>query len=429
MKSIIHTQLRIWMACLLLAGCVTTAMAQAITERMNENMITVSGVVKDQKSHRKLEYVNVYVPGTNIGTVTNSDGAFTLKFKDPGSKVYIQFSYLGYSSNQVEVDRLASTNNEYFLSQSSFKLNEIVVSPVNARLLVEEAMWKVKQNYSPVPTLNYLFYRETVQKRNRYITISEAVTEAFKTSYTQGTGRDRVRITKSRSVASPDLKDTLSVKLEGGPNLATYVDAVKNPDILLEPEYQEMYDYAFKDYVTIDDRVQYAISFKPKPVMLDFPLYVGTIYIDRENLGISRIEFSMDMSDPAKVTRQMLRKKPATMRFRAQDLSYLVTYRYQGGRYFLNYIRAEFKFRCDWKRRLFATNYTVVSEMVVTNRVDNPLEWVTYKEAFHNSDVLSDKVMDFYDEAFWEDYNIIEPTESLEEAVGKLKKAIDRNAK
>ena len=44
MKSIMHTQLRIWMACLLLAGCVTTALAQAITERMNENMITVSGV-------------------------------------------------------------------------------------------------------------------------------------------------------------------------------------------------------------------------------------------------------------------------------------------------------------------------------------------------------------------------------------------------
>ena len=80
MKLIMHTQFRILMTCLLLAGCVTTAMAQAITERMNENMITVSGVVKDQKSHRKLEYVNVYVPGTNIGTVTNSDAAFTLIF-------------------------------------------------------------------------------------------------------------------------------------------------------------------------------------------------------------------------------------------------------------------------------------------------------------------------------------------------------------
>ena len=67
--------------------------------------------------------------------------------------------------------------------------------------------------------------------------------------------------------------------------------------------------------------------------------------------------------------------------------------------------------------------------MVVTNRVDNPLENISYKESFHNSDVLSDKILDFYDEAFWEDYNIIEPTESLEFAVRKLRKAIDRSAK
>ncbi|MBO7417359.1 MAG: carboxypeptidase-like regulatory domain-containing protein [Bacteroidaceae bacterium] len=431
MKNLKSMISKIWLACLILACCPSVAVAQAITERMNENMVTVSGVVRDQNSRRKLEYVNVYVPGTNIGTVTNSDGAFTLKFKDPGGKVYLQFSYLGYSSNQVEVDRLASTGNEYFLSQSSYRLDEIVVSPVNARLLVEEAMWKVKQNYNPVPSLNYMFYRETVQKRNRYITISEAVTEAYKTAYSVGggTARDRVRIKKSRSVASPDLKDTLSVKLEGGPNLVTFVDAVKNPDVLLDFEYMDMYEYSFKDFVTIDDRVQYAISFKPKPVMLDFPLYIGTIFIDRESLGVSRIEFSVDMADPDKVTRMMLRKKPASMRFRAQDLTYLVTYRYQGGRYFINYVRADFKFRCDWKRRLFATNYTVVSEMVVTNRVDNPLESITYRESFHNSDVLTDRIMDFYDEEFWEDYNIIEPTESLEEAVGKLRKAIDNSTK
>ena len=427
MKYMNTTLCKLWLVCLVCWICPSVAVAQAITERMNENMITVSGVVRDQKSNRKLEYVNVYVPGTNIGTVTNTDGAFTLKFKDPGGRVYLEFSYLGYKSNQVEVDRLASTGNDYFLTQSSFRLNEIVVSPINPRWIVEEAMDKVKQNYSPVSTLNYMFYRETVQKRNRYITISEAVTEAFKTSYSSiGTARDRVRIKKSRSVASPDIRDTLSVKLEGGPNLATYVDAVKNPDVLLESEYIDMYEYTFDDFVTIDDRVQYAIKFKPKPVMLDFPLYVGTIFIDRESMGISRIEFSVDTSDPDKVTRMMLRKKPASMRFRAQNLTYLVTYRYQGGRYYLNYVRAEFKFRCDWKRRLFATNYTVVSEMVVTNRVDSPLESISYKESFHNSDVLSDKVMDFYDEEFWEDYNIIEPTESLEEAVGKLRKAIEK---
>ncbi|MFW9624572.1 MAG: carboxypeptidase-like regulatory domain-containing protein, partial [Bacteroides graminisolvens] len=42
--------------------------------------------------------------------------------------------------------------------------------------------------------------------------------------------------------------------------------------------------------------------------------------------------------------------------------------------------------------------------------------------AFHERNSLSDKVSNFYDENFWEDYNIIEPTESLENAVNKLKK-------
>ena len=136
MKDMNTTLCKLWLVCLVCWICPSVAVAQAITERMNENMITVSGVVRDQKSNRKLEYVNVYVPGTNIGTVTNADGAFTLKFKDPGGRVYLEFSYLGYKSNQVEVDRLARTGNDYFLTQSSFRLNEIVVSPINPRWIV-----------------------------------------------------------------------------------------------------------------------------------------------------------------------------------------------------------------------------------------------------------------------------------------------------
>ena len=44
-----------------------------------ENYFTVTGVVKDKENKKKLENVNVSVPGTNIGTVTNSDGVFALK--------------------------------------------------------------------------------------------------------------------------------------------------------------------------------------------------------------------------------------------------------------------------------------------------------------------------------------------------------------
>jgi hypothetical protein len=43
--------------------------------------------------------------------------------------------------------------------------------------------------------------------------------------------------------------------------------------------------------------------------------------------------------------------------------------------------------------------------------------------AFSKGESLSDKVLNFYDEDFWGDYNIIEPDESLEYGVNRLKKA------
>ena len=101
---------------------------------------------------------------------------------------------------------------------------------------------------------------------------------------------------------------------------------------------------------------------------------------------------------------------------------------YMSGRDYLNYVRAELKFSCDWKRKLFATNFTVVSELVMTDREDAPPHGnIPYRESFTKNQVLSDKVQDFYDEKFWEDYNIIEPTESLEYAVQRLKKANDKS--
>lgn len=44
------------------------------------------------------------------------------------------------------------------------------------------------------------------------------------------------------------------------------------------------------------------------------------------------------------------------------------------------------------------------------------------KSAFGNSEIFYDKVTDYWDADFWNGYNIIEPTESLDKAVMKLKR-------
>ena len=92
------------------------------------------------------------------------------------------------------------------------------------------------------------------------------------------------------------------------------------------------------------------------------------------------------------------------------------------GKTYLNYISNTIRFKCDWKKKLFSTSYTVASEMVVTDKREGMLETIPNKEAFSLNQIFYDKVDEYWSPDFWGNYNIIEPTESLEHAVDKLKK-------
>ena len=385
------------------------------------NYFIVSGTVKDKQTKKKLEYVNISVPGTNVGTITNSDGEFTIKVQDSLQAKVVEISHIGYYNYRIALTGNDMVDENVMLTQNANVLEEVVVRAHDPRMLVEEAMNRIGKNYSEKPTLLTGFYRETAQKGKRYINISEAIIDVYKTPYDEDASRDRVQIFKGRALLSQKASDTLIVKLLGGPNLSLYVDIVKNPDILLDKTTLGYFSFRMEESVVMDNRPQYVISFQPQAI-LPYALHYGKLYIDKESLAFTRAEFNLNMEDRDKATSAILKKKPAGLRFRPVEVSFLVTYKQVNGKSYPNYIRNEVRFKCDWKRRLFSTNYAMVSEMVVTDSKDQAVNAIPYKMSFKSSQSLSDKVSDFRDENFWGSYNIIEPTESLEKAANKLRK-------
>ncbi|GHS99217.1 hypothetical protein FACS189421_09260 [Bacteroidia bacterium] len=387
-----------------------------------DGFFTIGGVVKNSKNKKSIEYVNVSAVGTNIGTITNENGEFTLKISNDLDVHEIELSSIGYYNAKYTVSKTNLSGQTFFLSPRSIELQEIeVVSWKDPVDLVAAAIQKIEKNYPESPNLLTAFYRETIQKRKKYITVSEAVMEVYKSPYKKFVTGDRVQILKGRQLLSPNKKDTLAVKLLGGPNQAIYIDAVKNPDILLDTEFLHYYAYKMGEITSINDRLQYVVNFQPQ-VIAPYPLFSGTLYIDRETLSFTRIEFTMEMRDKQKVTEVILKNKPSGLRFTPEEVSYIVTYKQQGDKSYLNYIRNEVRFKCDWKRKFFYTPYSVISEMVITDRRDDNVSKISGKQAFSQQKSLSDEAMVYYDSNFWGAYNIIEPTESLESAVGKLKK-------
>jgi hypothetical protein len=419
-KTCKETTLRLLVILMMLTGALPAG-AQEETTEDDSPYFTVSGVVKDEKNKRRLEYVNVSVPGSNVGTVTNSDGEFTIKIKTSLGAKTVEISHVGYLNRTIPLTGSDMSGHEVMMTPNANLLDEVIVRARDPRYIVEEAIRRIAANYSQQSTLQTGFYRETAQKGRRYINISEAVIDVYKTAYNQNADRDRVQVFKGRSLLSQKRSDTLIVKLLGGPNLSIYVDIVKNPDILLDQETLPYYAFRLEEPVMIDSRPQFVISFQPQAI-LPYALYYGKLFIDKERLSFTRAEFNLNMDDRNKATEAILKKKPYGLIFRPLEVSFLVTYKERDGVTSLSYIRNEVRFRCDWKRRLFATNYTILSEMVVTDSKSDNVTGIPYRLAFKANQSLSDKVSDFMDEDFWGAYNIIEPTESLESAVNRLKR-------
>lgn len=388
-----------------------------------DGYFTVTGVVRNKDDRKKLENVNVSVPGTNIGTVTNSDGIFSLKIKDAEIVRGLEVSHIGYLNTQISLkeNKDLSTLTVWMMPAPNL-LSEIVIFGNNARGIVEEAIRKIPVNYSPNENMLTTFYRETVQKRRRYISVSEAVIDVYKTAYNDRVPvKDKVQLQKGRRLLSQKTSDTLAVKVVGGPSLAIYLDVVKNQDALLNMGDLDYYEFHIEEPVNFDNRMQYVISFRPK-VSLMYALFYGKLYIDFEKLAFTRAEFSLDMKNKTKAVEAILHKKPLGLQFKPQEVSYLVTYKEQNGKTYLNYIWNTIRFKCDWKKRLFSSGYTVYSEMVVTDRQEDNFTAISNKTAFKEKQVFYDLVDEYWNEDFWKEYNIIEPAESLEHAVNKLKK-------
>lgn len=387
----------------------------------SNDYIVISGIIKDKQSKKKMDCVSISVPGTNIGTVTNADGRFSLKLKETDLPKKLEISHIGYVDNSYSLGRQRFIDQVIWMTPYTNLLDEVIIHPNNPVSIVMEAIKKIPANYSSQPTMLTGFYREIIQKGRRYINISEAILDIYKTRYDESVDKDRVQISKGRKLLSQKSGDTLAVKLEGGPTISLYMDIVKNPDFLMNLDNLSDYSFRMEESVNIGNREQYVISFEPK-VILPYALYYGKLYIDKGKLSFTRAEINLSMNDKLKATRAILHKKPLGLRFKPIELSCVITYKNRGDVTYLNYINSNIRFKCDWKRKLFSTNYTVLTEMVVTDSKGEDVAVIPYKNSFKRNQIFSDKVADFNNENFWENYNIIEPTESLEHAVSKLKK-------
>jgi len=379
------------------------------------------GIVVDKETNEPLLYANISLEGTNIATVSNSEGEFVIKIPQGIENKNLEFSYLGYQTTLIPLHTLKESGNIIPVESTTIALDEISIRPDDPFQLIKSALYNIPDNYSQQANKMTAFYREIIKKRNQYVSISEAVLDIYKAPYNNAITRDMVKISKGRKNSDIEKIDTVIFKVQGGPNSTLLLDVVKNPFVLLDEDYFNDYMYNLDGLTKINDRLTYIISFKQKP-NVDYPLYYGKFYIDLETMAITSIEFDLNLDDAVAASQMFVKKKPRNLSLIPVQASYMVNYKEDKEKWYFNYARCDVKFKCKWKTKLFNTTYATSTEMAVTNRDEENAEKFSAKTRLQPHEILTEKVEYFIDNDFWGEYNTIEPEQPIQNAIERIGK-------
>ncbi len=386
--------------------------------------VQYKGSVTDQATRAPLAFASLSLNGSNIATITNSEGEFSLKVPKNMTEGKVLVSYLGYKNKNVDLSEFKPEKTRIELELLVIALHEISVFPKDPELLIRAVMNKRADNYFSDQTLMSAFYRETIKKRKTYVSLSEAVVEIHKQPYMSARA-DAAQLYKARKSTDYTKIDTITFKLQGGPYTNLYLDIMKNPEMIFTEDMIGNYEFDLENITKIGDRLIYVLGFKQRPHITE-PLYYGKLYIDTESLAITSATFNLNVENKTMASEMFIKKKPVGAKVYPTYAAYHIDYREQNGKWYYSYSRGQITFKVDWNKRVFNTVYESTIEMAVTNwerTSDKPLK---LSERMKPTVVMSDEISGFADREFWGEYNVIEPEKPIESAIKKIQKKLGK---
>ena len=388
--------------------------------------IEFSGKIINAENKEPLIFANLNVLESNISTISNSKGDFKIKIPKSYSSSKIKVSFIGFKTRIIDLKSFVDQNT---ISLNVFvtPLSEMVMSiPKDVEGLVKETLSNSGQNYLKENTIMTAFYRETIKRKRRNVSLSEAVVNIYKSPYKLYSKKDVIKILKIRKDTDYSRLDTLALKLSGGPFNTLFQDIIKYPNYFIPSFFISNYSFSVHRTSKINNRPVYVVRFKQKEDIID-PFYYGELFIDGENKILLSATYSLNVSDKEKASKLFVRKKPKGANVWPTKAVYRVDYAERNGKWFYSYSNLSIDFKVNWDKKIFNKNYSLSSEMAITDWIENrTLDYPRRRELINPSIILTDSKLGFQDLNFWGEDNIIEPENSIQNAIKKIKKKLDR---
>ena len=383
------------------------------------------GVVLNSKSNKPLEFASVVVNNSNISTISNIDGEFLLKVPKDLLSNSVTITYLGFKNRIIAFKDFTSERMKIKMEESFEKLPDVNLVSKDAYWIIKKVMGNRQKNYFDYPIIMKAFYRESIKKRRTYASLSESVVDIYKQPY-KSSVRDYVKLNKARKSTDYRKIDTLIIKLQGGPYNNLNMDMIKNENLLFTDDIFEIYDFSFDKVISLNNNPVSVIDFVQKSSIVE-PFYRGKLYIDSQNFALVKAVFSLNLENLKRASKYFVKKKPPNADVIPTRTQYIIDYRIRNGKWYYGYSRIELSFKIDWNKKLFNSLYHIIIEMAITDWEQN-IQNLSLKrnERLKRNVILNERASGFSNPEFWGEFNVIEPDKSIDNAIKKIQKNLNR---
>ena len=165
----------------------------------NLRYLEFKGTVINSENKEPLIFANINLMDSNISTISNSDGNFSLKIPDSYKSKKIKISFIGFKTKIIDLGSYKKLDKPISLDVFVSPLSETIIAiPKNVKQLVEETLTNYGDNYLENHNVMTAFYRETIKKKRRNVSLSEAVIDIYKSPYEKYQKKEVIKVLKIR---------------------------------------------------------------------------------------------------------------------------------------------------------------------------------------------------------------------------------------
>ncbi len=162
-------------------------------------LLTLKGHVYDKQTQKAVYFASVKIQGTDISTITNFNGYFTLHYPVDKQNDSLLISSVAYDSYSLALNAINHQDTLKIALQSAiYTLDEVTVIAYSATQILEKAVAKLSKNTPQESFVMAAFYRQYHKENERYVRLIEADLNIYDKGYAKRFAQNRFRINALR---------------------------------------------------------------------------------------------------------------------------------------------------------------------------------------------------------------------------------------